>query len=91
MDPAAILLAAAVAAPGLHALRQMRREGHDLLLALAGAALVSTLWSVAVSLIVAAARASAIPGSLWAALITAVLLTEAARRAATARRSGGRD
>ena len=72
-----ILTALSIAAPGVLSYRTMRNGEHGRAPAAGGAALFSALWAGVVGLILSAASDTMIPGELWAALATAVVVTEA--------------
>lgn len=74
---AQFLIALSIAAPGVLSYRTMRSGAHSRALAAGGAALFSALWAGVVGLIVSVTADTAIPGELWAALATAVVVTEA--------------
>lgn len=74
------LLLLSLIAPGVLLWRRMRGEGVPRLMALATAVLICMLWSVPIALILAAAHASVVPGSLWVAVITGLVLTETVGR-----------
>lgn len=74
---AQFLVALSVAAPGVLSYRTLRGDAHGRVLAAGGAALFSALWAGVVGLIITITPDTAIPGELWAALATAVVVTEA--------------
>ena len=74
---AQMLIALSIAAPGVLSYHTMRSGAHGRVLAAGGATLFSALWAGVVGLIIAVAADTAIPGELWAALATAVVVTEA--------------
>lgn len=77
MLTAQILVALSIAAPGVLSYRCLRCGEHGRLPAAGGAVLFSVLWAGVVGLILSVASNTAIPGELWAALATAVVVTEA--------------
>lgn len=68
------LVALSIAAPGILSYSTMRNGARSRVLAAGGAALFSALWAGVVGLIIT--TDTAIPGELWAALATAVVVTE---------------
>ncbi|WP_448191763.1 hypothetical protein [Azospirillum sp. sgz301742] len=74
---AQILVALSIAAPGVLSYRTMRSGEHGRMPAAGGAALFSALWAGVVGLILSVTSDTMIPGELWAALATAVVVTEA--------------
>ncbi|HYG85367.1 MAG TPA: hypothetical protein VD978_03835 [Azospirillum sp.] len=72
-----ILIALSIAAPGVLSYRSMRESEHSRLLAAGAGVLFSSLWAGVVDLILTATPDTSIPGALWAALATAVVVTEA--------------
>ena len=74
---AQLLVALSIAAPGVLSYRTMRSGAHGRVPAAGGAALFSALWAGVVGLIISVTPDTAIPGELWAALATAVVVTEA--------------
>jgi len=71
------LVALSIAAPGVLSYRTMRNGEHGRVSAAGGAALFSALWAGVIGLILSATADALIPGELWAALATAVVVTEA--------------
>lgn len=67
-------------APAVALWPRIRQEGLPILMSIAIALMITALWSIGVALILAAAQASALPGSLWAFLITALVVTEIVAR-----------
>lgn len=75
----AVLIALSIAAPALVAFPRIVRDGMHVIIALPLAVLLSTTWSIGVVLILATTHASVIPGGLWVAVITAIVLLEGTR------------
>ncbi|HYD67530.1 hypothetical protein [Azospirillum sp.] len=71
------LVAASITAPGLVSFHMLRVEQRPRALAAGGGLLFSILWAGVVGLIVTITTDTAIPGPVWAALLTGLLLVEA--------------
>lgn len=71
------LVAASIAAPGVMSFHMLRVEQRPRALAAGGGMLFSVLWAGVVGLIVTVATDAAIPGPLWAALLTGLMMVEA--------------
>ncbi len=74
---AQMLVALSIAAPGILSYSTLRSDAHSRALSAGGGALFSALWAGVVGLIIVVTADTAIPGELWAALATAVVVTEA--------------
>lgn len=71
------LVAASIAAPGVMSFHMLRMERRPRALAAGGGLLFSVLWAGVVGLIVTVTADTAIPGPMWAALLTGLMLVEA--------------
>lgn len=71
------LVAACITAPGLMSFHMLRVERRPRALAAGGGLLFSILWAGVVGLVVTITADTAIPGPVWAALLTGLLLVEA--------------